>query len=30
MMRYLLDSNIVSEPTRQRPDAGVLERLRIH
>ena len=29
-MRYLLDTNIVSEPARIRPDAGVLSRLRRH
>ena len=29
-MRYLLDTNIVSEPARVRPNAGVLSRLRQH
>ena len=29
-MRYLLDTNIVSEPLRPRPDAEVLRRLREH
>lgn len=28
-LRYLLDTNILSEPTRPAPDPGVLERLRI-
>lgn len=30
MIRYLLDSNIVSEPARQRPDAQVQMRYRTH
>ena len=30
MIRYLLDSNIVSEPVRPRPDAGVQARLAEH
>ena len=30
MIRYLLDSNIVSEPTRLRPDPKVLARYRAH
>ena len=29
-LRYLLDSNILSEPTRPLPDAGVRSRLRAH
>ena len=29
-LRYLLDSNILSEPSRPRPDAGVQSRLRSH
>ena len=29
-LRYLLDSNILSEPSRPRPDTGVLSRLRVH
>lgn len=29
-MRYLLDTNIVSEPLRQAPDAGIVRRLREH
>ena len=29
-MRYLLDTNVVSEPLRAEPDARVLERLREH
>ena len=29
-MRYLLDTNILSEPTRKAPDPGVLEHLRAH
>ena len=29
-MRYLLDSNVVSEPARVRPNVGVLSRLRQH
>lgn len=29
-MRYLLDTNILSEPTRKIPDARVLEHLRAH
>ncbi len=29
-MRYLLDTNIVSEPLRPAPDAGIVRRLREH
>ena len=29
-MRYLLDTNVASEPLRPRPDPGVLKRLREH
>ena len=29
-LRYLLDSNILSEPSRPRPDAGVQSRLQSH
>ncbi len=29
-MRYLLDTNIVSEPLRPRPAAGIMRRLREH
>lgn len=29
-LRYLLDSNILSEPARPLPDAGVRSRLRVH
>ena len=30
MVRYLLDTNVVSEPLRVRPDENVLHNLRIH
>lgn len=30
MRRYLLDTNVVSEPLRARPDAKLLQRLREH
>ena len=29
-LRYLLDSNVLSEPSRPRPDAGVQSRLQSH
>jgi tRNA(fMet)-specific endonuclease VapC len=29
-LRYLLDTNVISEPLRPAPDAGVLEKLRLH
>jgi len=29
-MRYLVDTNILSEPTRKTPDPEVLEHLRTH
>jgi tRNA(fMet)-specific endonuclease VapC len=29
-LRYLLDTNVLSEPSRPRPDAGVQSRLRAH
>ena len=29
-MRYLLDSNVLSEPSRPRPDAKVQSRLKAH
>ncbi len=28
--RYLLDTNVLSEPMREKPQASVLERLRLH
>ncbi|MEW6488801.1 MAG: type II toxin-antitoxin system VapC family toxin [Thermodesulfobacteriota bacterium] len=29
-MRYLLDTNVLSEPTRRMPDAGVMAHLALH